>query len=361
MAFNITVLSGDGIGPDVCREAIRILHAVNAFYNCEFEIQEKPIGVGAIDEAGMPLLESTLQACLESDALLWGGVGEQQFHAPGPCEGPKECLLQVLGVLGAFANVYQAVWSKEVADYSSLQPAKTEDMDVLVVRQLVQEMDLFSPKTSGEDLGRSSIEGIKRVAHLAFSQARSRRKRLASINTTRVFDNRGIWRDTITKVGRHYPDVKLDHMDVDTWAINLVADPSYYDVVVTPNFFGDLVVEEVRAVAELPKILASAAMTEKVNLYEPLYGPDVDLAGKDSANPLGAISAVALLLRHSAEMPAEASDLEAAIGRVLDAGYRTADSARPGDNLIVGTTEMGLLVEQAFMEILDRRFAFHAV
>jgi 3-isopropylmalate dehydrogenase len=361
MAFHITVLSDDGIGREVSREAIRILHAVNSFYNCEFEIQEKPIGGAAIEETGTPLLESTLQACLESDALLWGAVGEQQFPAVRPCEGTKECLLHLLGILGAFANVSQVVSRKGVADCSFLQRAKTEDMDVLVVRELAQETQLYTRKASGEYPARHSMEEIKRIAHLAFGQARARSKRLVSIDATEIVDNCGIWRDAMIKVSRHYPDVKLDHMDMDSWAVDLAANPTYFDVIVTPDFFGDVVVGKVTAAAGLPKILASATMTEKVNLYEPVFGPDVDLAEKDMANPLGAISAAALLLRHSAGMREEASDLEAAIRRVLDAGYRTTDSAWPGDSHIVGTTEMGLLVEQAFMEILDRRFAFHAV
>jgi 3-isopropylmalate dehydrogenase len=361
MAFHITVLSDDGTGAEVCREAIRILHAVNSFYNCEFEIQEIPIGGASMEEAGMPLLESTLQACLGSDALLWGGGGEQQLHALKPSVGTKECLLHLLGILGAFANVCQVVCFKEAAGRSLLQRAKNEDMDVLVVQQLVQEMHMLARNTSREDPSRYSIEGTKRIAHLAFGQARLRRKRLVSIDTTEIVDKCGIWRDTMIKVSRHYPDVKLDHMDVDSWAMNLAANPTHFDVIVTPDFFGDLVMGEVTAAAGLPKILASATMTEKVNLYEPVYRADVNLAGKGMSNPLGAISAAALLLRHSAGMKAEASDLEAAIRRVLDAGYRTADLGRPGDSHIVGTTEMGLLVEQAFMEILDRRFAFHAV
>jgi 3-isopropylmalate dehydrogenase len=235
-------------------------------------------------------------------------------------------------------------------------------MDVLVVRELyLPTRNLSIRNLSGENLARYSNEDIERVAHVAFKQARSRRKRLTSIDAADVLDSSRIWHNTMTRISRIYPDVELEHMDADTCAISLVANPRYFDVIATPDFFGDLFAGEVAAIAGFSGMLASVTLAGKVHSYEPLGGPAIEIAGRDIANPLGAIAAIAHLLRHSANMHAEACDLETAIRQVVESGARTADLARSGDGWVVGTTEMGLLVEQAFTEMLDRRFAYHAV
>jgi len=223
--------------------------------------------------------------------------------------------------------------------------------------------ELYRPTRNlcGQKPARYSVEDIERVAHVAFKQARSRRKRLTCIDPANVLDSCRIWRNTMTKVSWIYPEVELEHMDADTCAISLVANPRYFDVIATPDFFGDLFTGEVAAIAGFPGMLASVTLASKVHLYEPLVGPASEIGGRDIANPLGAIAATAHLLRHSVGMDAEACDLEAAIRQVVESGCRTADLAQSGDGRVVGTTEMGLLVEQAFAEMLDRRFAYHAV
>src|SRR5215813_2934987 len=348
MRLKITVLPGDGIGPEVCREAVRILRALNAFYNCELEICEKPVGGAAIRATGSPLPASTLEACMESDAVLLGAVGSPDFDNLSREQRPEAGLLQLRTALGGFANLRPAVSFKAIADCSPLRRTRVEGADVLIVRELLGGLYFAEPRGFGEDSDsayntmRYSVEEIERIARVAFDEAR-------------------MWRRKVTEVGKAYPDVKLEHMYVDACAMHLISNPTRFDVILTENLFGDILSDEAAAITGSLGMLASATVGGETNLYEPVHGSAPDIAGKGIANPLGAIASVAMLLRHSAGMHHEAADLETAIQQVLNAGHRTADIAGDGAQHVTSTREMGELVEHAFVAMLDRRFSYHAV
>jgi len=367
MNFKLTILPGDGIGPEVCREAVRVLRVLNSFYNCEFEFQEKPIGGAAIRETGTPLPETTLTACLNSGAVLLGAVGGPEFDQLPRHQRPEAGLLDLRTALGGFANLRPAISFKAVADCSPLRRSVVEGADVLIVRELLGGLYFAQPRGFSEDGNsalntmRYSTEEIERVAVVAFEQARSRRKKVTSVDKANVLETSQLWRRTVIEVGRAYPDVKLEHMYVDACAMHLITRPTQFDVVLTENLFGDVLSDEAAAITGSLGMLASATIGGDVNLYEPVHGSAPDIAGKGIANPLGAIASAAMVLRHSAGMQRYADDLETAIQDVLNAGHRTADLAEPGAKHTVSTSEMGKLVEQAFAAMLERRFAYHAV
>ena len=367
--LTITILPGDGIGPEVCNEAVRVLRSLGTFHNTEFHFQEKLIGGAAIRATGNPLPEDTLRACLESDAVLLGAVGAPEFdHLPGP-QKPEAGLLAIRTALGGFANLRPAVSFRSTADCSPLRRSIVEGADIMFVRELLGGLYFAQPRGFSEDDAsafntmRYSTEEIERVAIVAFDLARTRRKKVTSVDKANVLETSQLWRRTVNEVGRAYPDVKLDHVYVDACAMHLVTAPTRFDVVLTENLFGDILSDEAAAITGSIGMLASATVGGDVNLYEPVHGSAPDIAGKGIANPLGAITSAAMLLRHSAGMVHEAADLEAAIQQVLENGYRTVDlaSASGGKEHVVGTAEMGGLVEQAFSAMLERRFAYHAV
>jgi 3-isopropylmalate dehydrogenase len=367
MRFKIAVLPGDGIGPEVCREAVRVLRALNAFHDSEFQLVERPIGGEAIRKTGTPLPQSTLETCLNSDAVLLGAVGAPEFDHLSGTQRPETGLLQLRTALGGFANLRPAISFDAIVDCSPLKRSRVEGADVLIVRELLGGLYFSHPRGFGEgqrdafNTMRYSTEEIIRVARVAFEQARSRRKKLTSVDKANVLETSQLWRQTVNQVSLSYPDVKLEHMYVDACAMHLVSNPTRFDVILTENLFGDILSDEAAAITGSLGMLASATVGGTVNLYEPVHGSAPDIAGKGLANPLGAIASAAMLLRHSAGMAQEATDMEAAIHEVLDDGYRTADLAQPGAVNIVSTTKMGELVEQAFVATMDRRFSYHAV
>lgn len=365
--MKITVLPGDGIGPEVCHEAVRVLRALNAFYNSMFDITEKPVGGVAIRATGSPLPDSTLETCLESDAVLLGAVGSPEFdHLPRE-QRPEAGLLRLRAMLGGFANLRPAVSFKAVVDCSPLHRSRVEGSDVLIVRELLGGLYFCEPRGFSHDQDyafntmRYSVDEIERIACVAFDQARLRRRKVTSVDKANVLETSQLWRRTVTHVARRYPDVKLEHMYVDACAMHLVSNPTRFDVILTENLFGDILSDEAAAITGSLGMLASATVGGAINLYEPVHGSAPDIAGKGIANPLGAIASIAMLLRHSAGMHHEAADLESAIHQVLNAGHRTADLATNGAKHITSTREMGELVEQAFAGMLDRRFSYHAV
>jgi 3-isopropylmalate dehydrogenase len=307
---------------------------------------------------------------MNSDAVFLGAVGAPEFdHLPRE-QKAEAGLLALRTALGGFANLRPAVSFPSIADCSPLQRSRVEGADVLFVRELLgglyfAEPRGFSPENdSAFNTMRYSTEEIERVAHVAFRQARSRRKKLTSVDKANVLETSQLWRRTVTRIAKEYPDVKLDHMYVDSCAMQLVSNPTRFDVVLTENLFGDILSDEAGAIMGSLGMLASATIGGTVDLYEPVHGSAPDIAGKGIANPLGAIASAAMMLRLSFGMHPEAADLEAAIRQVLDEGHCTIDLA---GNLagrgkhIVGTSEMGDMVEQRFAGLLDRRFSYHAV
>ncbi len=319
MRFKLTVLPGDGAGPEVCREALRILRALNNFTDREFHFEEKPVGGAAIRALGNPLPDTTLQACLASDAVFLGAVGAPEFdHLPGH-ERPEAGLLRLRTALGGFANLRPAASFSAIADCSPLQKSRIEGADVLIVRELLGGLYFSEPRGFGPNNDsafntmRYSTEEIERVARVAFEQARARRKKVTSVDKANVLETSQLWRRVVTRVAADYPDVKLDHMYVDSCAMHLITNPTRFDVILTENLFGDILSDEAAAITGSLGMLASATIGGEVDIYEPVHGSAPDIAGKGIANPLGAIASVAMLLRLSAGMPHEAADLEEAI------------------------------------------------
>src|ERR1041385_5964262 len=366
MRFKLAVLPGDGVGPEVTREAVRMLRALSHFTECEFVCQEKAIGGSAIRTHGTPLPESTLDTCMNSDAVFLGAVGAPEYDHLPTQQKPEAGLLALRTALGGFANLRPAVSFAAIADCSPLKKSKVEGADILFVRELLGGLYFAEPRGfddeghSAHNTMRYSTEEIERVAHVAFEQARSRRKKVTSVDKANVLETSQLWRRTVTKIATEYPDIKLDHMYVDACAMHLITNPARFDVVLTENLFGDILSDEAAAITGSLGMLASATIGGAVDLYEPSHGSAPDIAGQGIANPLGAIASAAMLLRLSAGMHQEAADLEAAMHQVLNDGYVTADLARPGKQ-VVSTCEMGELVEQRFTTLLDRSFSYHAV
>lgn len=363
------MLPGDGIGPEVMREAVRVLKFVAEVCGHDFEFDERSIGGAAIERAGSPLPAKTLDACLESDAVLLGAVGSPAYDALAPNERPEAGLLTLRRALGAYANLRPALAYDAIADCSPLRAEVIKGADILIVRELLGGLYFGEPR--GFDHGAStpsafntmrySVEEIERIARVAFSAARGRRGLVTSVDKANVLETSQLWRKTVSRVAEDYRDVKLEHLYVDACAMHLMMNPRKFDVILTENLFGDILSDEAAVISGSLGLLASASLGG-VPLYEPVHGSAPDIAGRGTANPLGAIASAALFLRYTARLEHEAKDIEEAIRSVLSAGYRTRDLVgEKKGSIITSTSEMGALVVEALTEIADRRFAYHAI
>jgi 3-isopropylmalate dehydrogenase len=366
MKLKIATLAGDGIGPEVTREATNILKAVAEFGGHEFTFVPLLIGGIAITETGSPLPPATLDATLECDAALLGAVGDNKFNALSPDKRPEAGLLQIRQALGGFANLRPSIAYKALSGSSPLRPEVTENVDILFVRELLGGLYFGEPRWWNKDTDeaintmRYTKAEVVRVARVAFELAAKRRKKVTSVDKANVLEVSQLWRATVTEVAKDYPEVTLEHQLVDSMAMHLMNIPRNFDVVLTENLFGDILSDEAGVITGSLGMLPSATLGGTVNLYEPVHGSAPDIAGTGKANPLGAILTAAMVLRHSAGLEADAKAVETAVHKVLDAGYRTADIAR-GSAQTVTTQEMGKLVHQALAESIDRRQAMHAV
>ena len=369
MRLKIAVLAGDGIGPEVTREATNILRAVAELGGHEFLFVPGLIGGIAITETGSPLPTSTLDAALECDAVLLGAVGDNKFNALPPDKRPEAGLLQIRQALGGFANLRPSVAYAALAESSPLRPGVTKDADILFVRELLGGLYFGAPrswnKESGEAINtmRYTKSEVVRVARIAFELAGKRRSKVTSVDKANVLEVSQLWRASVTEVAKDYPGITLEHQLVDSMAMHIMNIPRNFDVVLTENLFGDILSDEAGVITGSLGMLPSATIGGQVNLYEPVHGSAPDIAGTGKANPLGAILTAAMVLRHSANLEQDAKAVEQAVLKVLDAGYRTADIARgqqPGQTPVT-TQEMGKLVHQALTESIDRRQAMHAV
>ncbi len=371
--LNITILPGDGIGPEVTREAVRVLRAAADIYGCEFALTERLIGGAAIAAAGTPLPTETLDACMASDAVLLGAVGAPAFDALPPHERPEAGLLTLRRALGGFANLRPVVCYESISECSPLRPELVAGADVLIVRELLGGLYFGTPRgfTDGDANGATSagafntmrytVDEIERVAHVAFQAARGRRRKVTSVDKANVLETSQLWRRTVARVGRDYPEVTLEHQYVDACAMHLMMRPCDFDVLLTENLFGDILSDEAAVIAGSLGLLASATVGGAIDLYEPVHGSAPDIAGRGIANPCGAIASAALLLRHTARLEDAALDIEAALAQVLADGYRTADLRPTTADAATRTSEFGAHVVDALAEIADRRHAYHAV
>jgi len=357
MLLNITALPGDGVGPEVTDEAVRVLETIAQVFSHQLSITRKAVGGAALLSSKDPLPADTLQACLSSGAVLLGAVGGPSFDSFPSHLRPESGLLRLRRGLGVFANLRPAICFSALEDTSPLRADVVRGTDVMIVRELLGGIYFGEPRnTQGAPGDRVAIDTmryteaeIERIAHVGFELARTRRRKLTSVDKANVLDCSRLWREVVTRVAQQYPDVKLSHAYVDSAAMALVARPSDFDVMLTENMFGDILSDQAGAVVGSLGMLGSASIGGSVGLYEPVHGSAPDIAGQGIANPLGAILSAAMLLRYSFKLETEAACVEAAVGAVLTAGARTKDLARPGEN-VLSTTAMGEKVAAAIRE-----------
>ncbi|HZQ42412.1 MAG TPA: 3-isopropylmalate dehydrogenase [Acidobacteriaceae bacterium] len=367
MKLKVAILAGDGIGPEVTREAVNILRAVAEFGGHEFTFTEAQIGGVAITAAGTPLPQQTIDTCLESDAVLLGAVGDNKFNHLTPDKRPEAGLLQIRQVLGGFANLRPCLAFAALGDNSPLRPEVTKGVDILFVRELLGGLYFGQPRSWNKETGeaintmRYTKDEVIRVGRIAFELARKRRKKLTQVDKANVLECSQLWRAAIDELKSDYPDITVEHQLVDSMAMHLMNVPRNFDVVLTENLFGDILSDESGIITGSLGMLPSATLGGKVNLYEPVHGSAPDIAGQGKANPLGAILTAAMLLRHSARLEEDARAIEAAVDKVLAAGYRTSDVARGSSGANVTTHEMGKLVHEALAQSIDKQQSLHAV
>jgi 3-isopropylmalate dehydrogenase len=360
MRLKILITAGDGIGPEVTNEAVSVLQEVAALGGHTLVLDHKRIGGVAIVNDGTPLPADTLSAALDSDAVLLGAVGSNEFNSLAPDKRPEAGLLQLRTALGGFANLRPAFAFKELAVNSPLRPEIIDGADILFVRELLGGLYFGQPrewnKTTNEawNTMRYTKAEVIRVARIAFELAGKRRNKLTSVDKANVLEVSQLWRATVTEVAKEFPTVMLEHQYVDAMSMHLMNQPKNYDVVLTENLFGDILSDESAVITGSLGMLPSATIGGKVNLYEPVHGSAPDIAGKGLANPLGAILTGALILRHSGGLEAEAVAIESSVRKVLEQGFRTPDLARnnPQGLTVLSTTEMGAKVRETVKTML---------
>lgn len=358
MTHKIAVLPGDGIGPEIVEQALRVLNALEL----PIQAEQAPVGGAAYDLHGHPLPPATLELAKSSDAVLFGSVGDWKYDKLAREHRPEQAILGLRKALGLFANLRPAILYPELANASSLKPEIVSGLDILILRELTGDIYFGQPRgvrqapdgafkgeKEGFDTMRYAESEVRRIAHSGFQTARKRRGKLCSVDKANVLETSQFWRDVVLDVAKEYPDVELSHMYVDNAAMQLVRAPREFDVIVTGNLFGDILSDAAAMLTGSIGMLPSAALNENgQGLYEPIHGSAPDIAGKDIANPLATILSVAMMLRYSLNEDKAAERVESAVRQVLAKGLRTADIFEPGMQK-VGTAQMG----DAVLEALD--------
>lgn len=349
MEKNIAIIRGDGIGPEIMDQAISVLDKVAEKFSHKFIYIEAPMGGNAYDAFGDPLPESSLKSCLEADSALLSAVGGPKWDVVDKEKRPEKGLLRLRSGMGLYSNLRPAKIFPELKDASPLRPDIVEKgIDFVVVRELIGGAYFGEHRTeirNGEDYA-SDIMGysrheIERIAHVAFRTAQKRRGKVCSVDKANVLDSSKLWRRVVTEVSAQYPEVELSHMYVDNCAMQLVKDPSQFDVIVTENLFGDILSDEASQICGSIGMIPSSGLGDGTRgLYEPIHGSAPDIAGKDLANPVGMILSAAMMLRYSFDMAAEADAVEKAVNKVLREGFRTPDAMSRGMTQL-GCRDMG--------------------
>lgn len=358
MLLNITTVPGDGIGPEVTAEAVRVLETVAAVFGHQVTIQEKKIGGAALLACDDPLPRDTMEACRLAGAVLLGAVGGPAFDSYPRHLRPEAGLLRLRKQLGTFANLRPALCFPAVESCSTLRSEVIRGVNVLIVRELLGGLYFGEPRSiEGKDPQRSATNTmryseieIERIARVAFDVARKRQRKVVSVDKSNVLECSRLWREVVTRIGQEYPDVALSHMYVDSAAMALVLHPRDFDVMLMENMFGDILSDLAGGLVGSLGLLPSASIGGEVGLYEPVHGSAPDLAGKGIANPLGAILSIAMMLRHSFQLEREAECIETAVSQVLEGGHRTKDLVRPGE-LSISTVAMGDKVCESVREL----------
>ncbi len=356
MNYKITVLPGDGIGPDIIGEALEVLKLIGGKFGHSFQLTEADMGGVAIDKHGVPLPQSTIDACKNSDAVLLGAVGGPKWDTlPGHLR-PEAGLLGIRAALGLYANLRPAIIYSALKEASPLKSEIISNgIDIMVIRELTGGIYFGKRGRLDTEGGESAYDTemysraeIVRIAKVGFETAMKRGRKLMSVDKANVLESSRLWRQVVEEVAKDYPEVALSHMYVDNAAMQLVRNPAQFDVILTSNIFGDILSDEASMITGSIGMLPSASLgAAKLGLYEPIHGSAPDIAGQDKANPIATILSLAMMLRYSMDLPAEADAIEYAVVRVLDKGYRTGDIASAGTN-VVGTREMGRIIRAEF-------------
>ena len=346
--MKIAVLAGDGIGPEVTAQSVKVLRSL-AGNRLDLQMTDAPIGQAGVDAGGVPLPEATLKLASAADAILFGAVGGPTDELPDRAKRPGAGLLKLRKALTLYANYRPAVLFEELIGASTLRPEIVRGVDMLILRELNGDLYFGEPRgvhmEDGKRVGintmRYSEDEIARIAHAGFKAARGRRGKLCSVDKSNVLETMQLWREVVMEVGREYPDVELSHLYIDAASMMLIRAPRQFDVIVTGNVFGDILSDAAAMLTGSIGMLPSASMGPGTQgLFEPVHGSAPDIAGKDVANPLASILSAAMMLRYSLGLPEEADKVERAVRSVLAAGLRTADIQQPGMRR-VGTAEMG--------------------
>src|SRR5579864_5674835 len=361
MLLKLTILPGDGIGPEVTEQAVRVLEVVAGKFGHQLKLQHKNVGGAALAAVNDPLPADTLQVCLSSGAVLLGAVGNPAFDGNPSHLRPEAGLLRLRRELGAYANLRPAVFFPALEDTSPLQAEIVRGTDIMIVRELLGGTYFGEPRSIEGAAGsrvavntmRYGEQEIERIARVAFELAVKRRHKVLSVDKANVLECSRLWREVVTRVAKDYPDVKLSHQYVDSAAMLLVQHPTDVDVLLTENMFGDILSDQAGGVVGSLGLLASASIGGPVGLYEPVHGSAPDIAGKGIANPLGAILSAAMMLRHSFQLEKEAACIENAVAAMLAQGARTADLAGKS-HAAISTIEMGKRVVEAVKAALHK-------
>ena len=349
MDARITVLPGDGVGPEVTAEALACLATIAERFGHRFQFQEALIGGAAVDATGDPLPEATLALCRTSDAILLGAVGGPAWDRHPRDQRPESGLLRLRKGLGLYANLRPVSVHPSLEDASPLKPEIVRGTDLMFVRELSGGLYFGEPRSYSDEAAVNTLPytrvEIERVARVAFDLATARRKNLASVDKANVLETSRLWRKVVDDLAPAYPEVKVQHHYVDSFAMALITRPRDFDVVLTENLFGDILSDEAAVLAGSLGLLPSASLGGSVGLFEPIHGSAPDIAGQDRANPIGTILSAAMLLRHALKLSAEALALESAVNRVLKGGHGTGDLK--GASHLHGTRSLGARIREA--------------
>jgi len=346
--YKIALIKGDGIGPEIIEEAVKVLDAVASCFDFDFEYEEALMGGCAYDIIGDPLPQETINISLNSDAVLFGAIGGEKWDSLPREKRPESGLLRFRKELGVYANLRPAVVYDELINASSLKPEIIKGVDIMVVRELIGGIYFGEPKGRTVDKGWNTMVytrmEIERIAHQAFRIAQKRDKRVCSIDKANVLDVSQLWRDVVAEISEQYPDVELSHMYVDNAAMQLILNPKQFDVMLTGNIFGDILSDEASMLCGSIGLLPSASVGEKIGVYEPIHGSAPDIAGQGIANPIATIASASMMLRHALGENGAAKKIDNAIKRALKEGYRTKDLAQYDAKEICSTSEIGSII-----------------
>ncbi len=348
--YKIAVIKGDGIGPEIVDEAIKVLDALASVYDFDFRYNELLMGGAAYEITGDPLPPETIEGCKAADAVLFGAIGGEQWDNLPREKRPETGLLKLRSALELYANYRPVKVYEELVEASTLKPEVVSGVDLLVMRELTGGIYFGEPREKLEDKAYNTMvytkAEVERIAHEAFKAAMKRDKRVCSVDKANVLEVSQFWREIVEEVAKAYPEVSLSHMYVDNAAMQLVRNPKQFDVILTGNIFGDILSDEASMISGSIGLLPSASVGGKVALYEPIHGSAPDIAGQGIANPIATIASAAMMLRYSFGEEEAADKIESAIEQVLKEGYRTRDIADYGAKEICSTTEIGSYIAE---------------